>query len=50
MTITARAAAEYDRFLRALESSPAFDRLVLGNETRTEAVKASVRARYQGGS
>jgi Tfp pilus assembly protein PilN len=49
MVLTARTAAEYDRFLQALESSPAFDRVVLGNETRTVAVKASVRARYQPG-
>ncbi len=49
MTLTARTAADYDGFLRALESSPAFDRVVLGDETRTDAVKASVRARYQAG-
>jgi len=52
MTLTARTAEEYDRFLRALEASPAFDRIVLGEETRTDAVRASVRAHYQanGGS
>lgn len=49
VTLTARNAAEYDRFLRALESSAAFDRVVLGEETRTDAVRASIRARYHGG-
>jgi len=49
MTLTARTAAEYDLFLQALESSPAFDRIILGNESRTDAVRASVRARYHGG-
>jgi Tfp pilus assembly protein PilN len=49
MTLTARSAAEYDLFLRALESSPSFDRVVLGEETRTDAVRASVRARYHAG-
>lgn len=50
MTLTARTAADYDRFLQALESSPAFDRIVLGDESRAEAaVRASVRARYHGG-
>jgi len=49
MALTARSSADYDRFLQALESSPAFDRVVLGEETRTDAVRASVRARYHGG-
>ena len=49
MTLTARTAAEYDRFLQGLESSPVFDRIILGNESRTDAVRASVRARYHGG-
>lgn len=49
MTITARSAADYDRFLQALESSSAFDGVVLGNESRTDAVRASIRARYHGG-
>lgn len=49
MTLTARNAADYDRFLQALESSPAFDRIVLGDESRADAVRASVRARYHGG-
>jgi hypothetical protein len=49
MTLTARTAADYDRFLQALESSPAFDRIVLGDESRADAVRASVRARYHGG-
>lgn len=49
ITVTARSAAEYDRFLRALEASPAFDRLVLGDETRTETVRATIRARYHAG-
>lgn len=49
MTLTARTAAEYDRFLQALESSPVFDDIVLGDESRADAVRASVRARYHGG-
>jgi hypothetical protein len=49
MTLTARTAADYDRFLQALESSPAFDRVALGDETRADTVRASVRARYHGG-
>lgn len=49
MTLTARTADEYDRFLRALEASPAFDGVVLGDETRTDAVRASVRGRYHAG-
>jgi hypothetical protein len=49
MTLTARTAAEYDRFLQALESSPVFDRIVLGEESRADVVRASVRARYRGG-
>jgi Tfp pilus assembly protein PilN len=49
MTLTARSAADYDRFLQALESSPVFDRVVLGDETRADEVRASVRARYHGG-
>jgi len=49
MTLTARTAADYDRFLQALESSPVFDRVVLGDESRADAVRASVRARYHGG-
>ena len=36
-------------FLQALEASSAFDRVVLGNESRTDTVRASVRARYRGG-
>lgn len=47
MTLTARSSADYDQFLRALESSPAFDLVVLGEETRADAIRASVRARYQ---
>lgn len=49
MTLTARTARDYDRFLRALEASAVFDRIVLGEETRTDAVRASVRARYHAG-
>lgn len=49
MTLTAHTAADYDRFLQALESSPAFDGIVLGDESRADAVRASVRARYHGG-
>lgn len=49
MTLTSRTAAEYDRFLQGLEASPVFDRIVLGNESRSDAVRASVRARYHGG-
>ena len=49
MTLTARSAADYDRFLQALESSPVFDRVVLGDESRADEVRASVRARYHGG-
>lgn len=49
LTLTARTAADYDRFLQALESSPAFDRVVLGDESRAEVVRASMRVRYQGG-
>lgn len=49
MALTARTAADYDRFLQALESSPAFDRIVLGDESRADAVRATVRARYHGG-
>jgi hypothetical protein len=49
MTLTARTAADYDRFLQALESSPVFDRVVLGDESRADAVRASVRVRYHGG-
>ena len=49
MTLTARTAADYDRFLQALESSPVFDRVVLGDESRADAVRAFVRARYHGG-
>jgi Tfp pilus assembly protein PilN len=48
MTLTARSAADYDRFLQALEASPLFDRIVLGDESRADAVRASVRARYHG--
>ena len=50
MTLTARSAAEYDRFLQALEASPVFDRIVLGDESRADVVRASVRARYHGGA
>jgi hypothetical protein len=49
MKLTARSAADYDLFLRALEASPAFDRIVLGDESRADAVRASVRARFRGG-
>jgi Tfp pilus assembly protein PilN len=49
MTLTARSSADYDRFVQALESSPVFDRIVLGEESRTDSVRASVRARYRGG-
>jgi hypothetical protein len=49
LTLTARTASDYDRFLQALEFSPAFDRIVLGDESRADAVRATVRARYQGG-
>jgi len=49
MTLTARSAADYDRFVQALEASPVFDSIVLGDEARTDTVRASLRARYHGG-
>jgi Tfp pilus assembly protein PilN len=49
MTLTARSAADYDRFLQALEASPVFDSITLGDEARTDTVRASVRVRYHGG-
>jgi hypothetical protein len=46
MTVTARSAAAYDAFLEALAASGRFAGVSPGDESRGEAVRASVRARF----
>jgi hypothetical protein len=48
MTLTARNPAAYEAFLDALESSPSFAGIAPGDESRDDAVRASVRARFGG--
>ena len=50
MALTARSAAAYDLFLEALERSGAFDGIAPGSESRADVVRASVRARFNGGA
>jgi hypothetical protein len=48
MNVTARTPAAYDAFLEALAGSGDFAAVSPGEESRVDAVRASVRARYGG--
>jgi hypothetical protein len=48
MRVIARSATAYDTFLERLQSSPAFERVLPGDENRDGEVRAAVRAGYRG--
>jgi Tfp pilus assembly protein PilN len=48
MRVIARSAAAYDTFLERLQSSPAFEGVLPGDENRDGEVRAAVRAGYRG--
>ena len=48
MRVVARTSAAYDVFLERLQSSPAFERVLPGDENRDGEVRAAVRAGYRG--
>jgi Tfp pilus assembly protein PilN len=48
MDVVARSAKAYDAFLERLQSSPAFDGVLPGDENRDGEVRATVRAGYRG--
>ncbi len=50
MGVSAKATGAYEAFLQRLESSPLFEDVIPGEETRDVGVAASVRARYRGGA
>ncbi len=47
ISVNARSRSSYDTFLERLERSPAFAEVVLGDEDRSEGVRAMVSARYE---
>lgn len=49
MRVVARSSTAYDVFLERLQSSPAFEGVLPGEENRDGEVRASVRAGYRGG-
>jgi hypothetical protein len=48
MQVVARSATAYDAFLERLQSSPAFEGVLPGDENRDGEVRATVRAGYRG--
>lgn len=48
MLVVARSAKSYDTFLERIESSPAFEDVVPGDENRDGELRAVVRAGYKG--
>jgi Fimbrial assembly protein (PilN) len=48
MEVVARSATAYDAFLERLQSSPAFESVLPGDENRDGEVRATVRAGYRG--
>jgi len=50
MHVSAKGAGAYEAFLQRLESSPLFDEVVPGEETRDGGVAASIEMRYRGGA
>jgi hypothetical protein len=48
MQVVARSSTAYDVFLERLQSSPAFERVLPGEENREGEVRAAVRAGYRG--
>jgi type IV pilus assembly PilN-like protein len=48
MQVVARSAKAYDTFLERLQSSPAFESVLPGDENRDGEVRATVRAGYRG--
>jgi Tfp pilus assembly protein PilN len=50
MHVSAKEGGAYEAFLQRLESSPLFDEVVPGEETRDGGVSASIDMRYRGGS
>jgi Tfp pilus assembly protein PilN len=50
MHVSAKGAGAYEAFLQRLESSPLFEEVVPGEETRDGGVSASIEMRYRGGA
>jgi Tfp pilus assembly protein PilN len=50
MHVSARSAGAYEAFLQRLESSPLFEEVVPGEESRDAGVTASIEMRYRGGA
>ena len=50
MHVSAKGAGAYEAFLQRLESSPLFEEVVPGEETRDGGVAASIEMRYRGGA
>jgi Tfp pilus assembly protein PilN len=50
MHVSAKGAGAYEAFLQRLESSPLFEEVVPGEETRDVGVTASIEMRYRGGA
>jgi hypothetical protein len=48
--VSAKAGSAYEAFLQRLESSPLFEDVIPGEETRAAGVSASVQMRYRGPS
>ena len=48
MQVSARSGGAYEAFLQRLESSPRFEEVVPGEETRDGGVTASIQMRYRG--
>jgi len=50
MHVSAKGTGAYEAFLQRLESSPLFEEVVPGEETRDGGVSASIEMRYRGGA
>jgi len=50
MHVSAKSAGAYEAFLQRLESSPLFEEVVPGEESRDAGVTASIEMRYRGGA
>ena len=50
MHVSAKGTGAYEAFLQRLESSPLFEEVVPGEETRDGGVAASIEMRYRGGA
>jgi hypothetical protein len=50
MHVSAKNTGAYEAFLQRLESSPLFEEVVPGEETRDGGVSASIEMRYRGAS